>query len=312
MTPTVLVTGAGGPAGVAVIRQLRSVGHTVVGVDADPWAVGARLADVGDVVPRADADGYIEALVDVAKRTGAAVLISTVAEEMAALSAGASTLAAAGLDMWLPDAAAVRRCIDKWEFAQVVTAAGLPTPMTSVDGGLDVEGPWVVKPRFGRGSRNVFLLDRRADVEWACRHVDDALVQTRIGGREFTVDALVDRDGVLAGAVPRWRLETKAGISTKGETFRDDDLVALVGRVLDAVGMRGPANVQGFRTDADELWIIEVNPRFSGGLPLSQAAGADLVGEYVRAIQGHAVRRERLEFEAGVRMMRHFDEVYER
>jgi len=37
--PAVLVTGAGGPAGVAVVRRLVALGHRVVAVDADPAAV---------------------------------------------------------------------------------------------------------------------------------------------------------------------------------------------------------------------------------------------------------------------------------
>jgi len=57
--------------------------------------------------------------------------------------------------------------------------------------------------------------------------------------------------------------------------------------------------------------IIEVNPRFSGGLPLSLHAGADFVGEYLRLIMGRAPRPERLVARPGVTMLRHFDEIYE-
>ena len=46
--------------------------------------------------------------------------------------------------------------------------------------------------------------------------------------------------------MPRWRLETKAGISTKGETFDDPEVVNVCHLVLKAVGLVGPANVQGF------------------------------------------------------------------
>src|SRR5206468_3351565 len=137
------------------------------------------------------------------------------------------------------------------------------------------------------------------------------VVQTLLEGREFTADALVDRDGSLAGAVPRWRDETKAGISTKGRTFRDDGLVRDIGVVLGAVGLTGPANVQGFVAEDGSHAFTEVNPRFSGGLPLSLAAGADLVGEYLRGILGQPVRRERLAFRPGVTMLRHFEEVFE-
>jgi carbamoyl-phosphate synthase large subunit len=54
-----------------------------------------------------------------------------------------------------------------------------------------------------------------------------------------------------------------------------------------------------------------VNPRFSGGLPLSLAAGADLVGEFVRAARGLPVRPERCSFRPGVVMLRYFEDVFE-
>jgi carbamoyl-phosphate synthase large subunit len=136
-------------------------------------------------------------------------------------------------------------------------------------------------------------------------------VQTQIKGREFTCDVLMDPSGGMAGGVARWRLETKAGISTKGETFDNPEVLHLSGQVLKAVGLIGPANVQGFVTDEGCVVIHEVNPRFSGGLPLSLAAGADLVEEYLRAIMGSAIRPERLVGRPGVLMLRHFCEVFE-
>ena len=69
--------------------------------------------------------------------------------------------------------------------------------------------------------------------------------------------------------------------------------------------------MQGFRTDAGQLVFIEVNPRFSGGLPLSLAAGADLVGQYLNRILGGAVSADQLCFRSGVTMLRYFDEVFE-
>ena len=46
---------------------------------------------------------------------------------------------------------------------------------------------------------------------------------------------------------------------------------------LAAVGLTGPANVQGFVADDGAATVVEINPRFSGGLPLTLAAGADVV-----------------------------------
>jgi carbamoyl-phosphate synthase large subunit len=56
--------------------------------------------------------------------------------------------------------------------------------------------------------------------------------------------------------------------------------------------------------------VVEVNPRFSGGLPLTLAAGADVVGTYLAGILDPAAELPRLTYRPGVRMARHFAEVY--
>jgi carbamoyl-phosphate synthase large subunit len=307
----VLVTGAGGPAGVSVIRALRRAGHRVVACDADRHAVGFRLADEFAPLPRADDPAFAESLVKAVARSGAVALISTVAEELVPLHAAAAALAEAGAATWLPGPWSVEHCVDKWLFHQLMTEHGVPVPATAQGSGYGVPGPLIVKPRFGRGSRDIYHADNAADLSYALGRVPEPLVQTRLTGREFTVDTLSGKDGRLYGAVPRWRLETKAGISTKGVTFRHLELVGKVAGVLGALRLEGPACVQGFRTDEGQLVFTEVNPRFSGGLPLSLAAGADLVGQYLNRILGGVVQPERLGFRSGVTMLRYFDEVFE-
>ena len=308
--PTVLVTGAGGPAGVAVIRALRQEGVHVLAAGADELAVGLQLADDVGVLPPAYEPTFVDRLCSLAQERGATAVISTVAEEMLALAAAEEELAAAGLATWLPDRRALELCVDKWLFACALREASLPTPPTALATADGIPGPWIVKPRFGRGSRDVYGVDGPDDLSFALARVPEPIVQTRVSGLEFTVDALVDRHGVLAGAVPRWRLETKAGISTKGRTFEDEALRRAVAALLAAVGLRGPANVQGFLQEDGSLVFIEANPRFSGGLPLSLAAGADLVGQYLRGVVDLPILPQRLAYRPGVTMTRHHEDVF--
>lgn len=315
---TVLVTGVGGAAGLSVLKALHTAGVRSVAADCDPRAAALDMGDVSGVLPRADDPAFATGVAKLGAEHGADVVICTVAEEMPALHAAADELGNAGLTVWLPSPEAVTDCIDKERFAERLTAAGVPTPATlhvtdHADGfavAAVVPGPWIAKPRFGRGSRDVYACDDPEELGWALRRVPDPLVQTRLTGREFTVDALVDRDGGFAGGVPRWRVEVKAGISTKGETFVDDRVLDGTAAVLAAVGLRGVACVQGFVTDDDEVVFVEANPRFSGGLSLSLAAGADLVGQYLRAAVGLPVSTHALEYRPGVRMSRYFSEVF--
>ena len=310
--PAVVVTGAGGPAGIAVLRRLVALGHRVVAVDADPTATGAALASASVTVPRADHPHFVDALIAVATAHGADALVPTVAEELPALTAGADRLAAAGVATWLSDPAGVAICCDKAAFARAMRAAGVPHPATTdTAAGLgEVPGPWVVKPRAGRGSRGLQLLDRRSAVVEALRTDGSLIAQSRLGGREFTADALVARTGELLTVVPRWREETKAGISVKGTTFDSVAVTDVVAGALEAVGLTGPANVQGFVGADGSATVVEINPRFSGGLPLTLAAGADVVGAYLAGVREPERRLEQLWFTPGVSMRRYFAEVF--
>lgn len=308
----ILVTGAGGPAGIAVIEELARTGIETVGCDIDPYAAGLRLANACALLPPFDSPDYLAALLTVAGEQRANGLLVTMTEELAELTAHTETLTEHGLAHWFPPKPCVDICLDKVRFAAVTQAARQPVPATAtgdVEAALtQVPGPWIVKPRFGRGSRQIFSADDAQQVRdaWPC--VDEPILQTRLSGREFTMDVLVDRDGTLAGAVPRYRLKTESGISTAGRTFLAPGLPELAAELLACVGHRGPANVQGFIADDGGCAFSEINPRFSGGLPLSLRAGADLIGEYVRGMYGLPVRRERLEYRPGTLMIRHWAE----
>jgi biotin carboxylase len=313
VTPAaVLVTGSGGPAGIAVVRRLRALGVPVVAADADPRSAGAALADTAVVVPHARHPHFVDALVDACTAAGADALISTVAEELVTLAAAAPRLAAAGIGTWLPEPDAVRLCCDKAAFARRMHDVAVPHPATAALP-ADVAGvpcPWVVKPRAGRGSRGVHLLDDRSAVARALAEDPALIAQTRLTGAEFTADALVDRAGEVLTVVPRWREDTRGGISVRGSTFASAAVTTVVADTLAAVGLTGPANVQGFVADDGSVTVVEVNPRFSGGLPLTLAAGADLVGTYLTGVRRPSARLPLLWYRPGVRMNRYFAETY--
>ena len=307
-----LVTGAGGPAGVAVIRRLVALGHRVVGADSEWAAAGGALAHVGVTVPRADHPRFLDALLGIAAAHRVDALISTVAEELPALAAGVGRLSDAGVRTWLPTVESVDLCCDKAAFAARLTDAGVAHPPTTNDVARvgSVPGPWIVKPRWGRGSRGVRAVEDAGQVVEALEADTDMIVQTRLAGREFTADALVSRDGQLLTVVPRWREETKAGISVKGTTFDSEQVTTLVADALEAVRLTGPANVQGFVAEDGVVTVVEINPRFSGGLPLTLAAGADVVAAYLAGIREPDEEPPMLWFTPGVRMSRYFAETY--
>ncbi|MBW4079046.1 MAG: ATP-grasp domain-containing protein [Acidobacteria bacterium] len=305
------VTGAGGPAGISVVRALVEAGHQVLAIDSDPHAGGFKVPGVSwAVVPRFDDPTYSQAMIDQASSHSLRALVCTVAEEYRSLAAVAPQLDQLGCKTWLPDLDAVDRCIDKARFARVMESHDIAHPPTSerLRGLRRIPGPWIVKPRRGRGSRGVVASNNLREVRSLMRSTPDLIVQSRLDGDEFTADVLIDRDGQMMTCVPRWRLATRGGISVHGLTFDSPEVTKTCAQVIAALGITGAANIQGMIDEEGEVSIIEVNARFSGGLPLTLAAGADVVGAYLQAILEPERRIAPLYFSPGVRMTRVFNE----
>ena len=130
--------------------------------------------------------------------------------------------------------------------------------------------PLVVKPRFGSAGIGVAIVHDELELAWR-RGGGEVVVQTVAAGVEHTIDALVDRAGRCVCAVPRRRIEVRAGEVSKA---RDRALAGARARPRPTCaqplpGAYGAITIQAFLDEtADELAVIELNARFGGGYPL--------------------------------------------
>ena len=101
--------------------------------------------------------------------------------------------------------------------------------------------------------------------------------------------------------MPRERVVIRAGVSDRGRTVRDEKLIDLAlacARVFEFVGA---TNIQCRVVDGHPV-IFEINPRFSGGIPLTIAAGADFPRMLVLLALGRPVKPAIGEFRADLWM----------
>ena len=306
----VLVTGVGGAPGLDLARALVRRGLSVIAVDADPMAPGLHLAGtVPRTVPLACHPGFASALLTVCAQERPGFLVSTVEAELGPLLD--ADLAGVGVRTWLPSRATVHACGDKAAFHHVLTVAGVPTPRTWVPEDIDhvPDGvSLVVKPRHGQGARHVAYCHTRRQARVLCELVPAPIVQERLDGQEFTADCLVDHRGT-ASVILRRRLLVRNGLAMVAETFHDARVEDAVRATLAAVGAEGLGCVQGFLTGTGPhpVMVTEMNARIAGAFPVSEAAGADLVGQFLAALTGADVDHNRLTYRDGVRLTKYVE-----
>lgn len=278
----VLVTGGGGPAGVAVIRSLlKRVDVEVFAADMDGWASGLYLVEPDRrriIAPGAD-PAFVDGLIALCRQDHISVLISTVDVELPPLALRrGELLEVAGTTLAAPPTGTLDVALDKYALARRCRTR-TRVPETAL---LDAEGsarPWsfpvIVKPRRGAGSRGVQLVPGRREL--AALGFDTALIiQEFMPGEEYSVDVIADSFGHVVAAVPRTRTRVDSGVSIAGRTVHDRELEAVATEVAVAIRLVGVANVQLRRDMRGQPALLEVNPRFGGAMPLTIAAGVDL------------------------------------
>lgn len=299
----ILVTGVGANPGFGLTRSLIRLGHTVIAADANRLAPGFLLPSVvPQVIPLASDPDYPSTVSRLCRDLEVEAVVVGIEPDLAPLTQMVPQLEADGVRLWLPDTWSVRACTDKALFHEVLTEHGIATPRTWQPQDLDQVpdgAELVVKPRHGHGAQNVHFVRRREHARVLCEIVPEPIVQERIYGSEFTADCLVDRTG-RASVILRRRDLVKAGLAAVSTTFDDPNVRDLVEQTLGAVGARGLCCVQGFVSADGTITITELNLRIAGGFPLTEAAGADLVGQMVNGLFGLPVDHHRLTYRTGV------------
>jgi carbamoyl-phosphate synthase large subunit len=148
--------------------------------------------------------------------------------------------------------------------------------------------PLFIKPRVGRGAVGAFPVQTQRELSFFLDYVQDPVVQEYLSGPEYTIDVLCTALGQPLSIVPRERAVIRAGVIDRGRTVNLPSLIRLAQQVCAVLPFAGPINIQ-CRMRGETPVVFEINPRFSGGIPLTIAAGADFPAMLVRMAAGRAV-----------------------
>lgn len=274
---------------VALLRIFRAaldelgLDGAVVAVDRTSLSPAFHVADHSCLVPDPYDRAFVPTVLDVCRETGVRLVVPTHDRELPVYAAAAPRFADEGVNVAIPSVEAVSIGQDKSRTHAWLVANGFPTVrQASLEDAL-ADPVWplpcIAKPRVGSASIGVQMVRSRADLE----RLDSAsgvIVQTLATGLEYTVDVLVDRGRRAVCAVPRRRIEVRAGEVSKGVTVRSERVASLARQVCERLpGAYGAITIQIFHDEAtDRADVIEINPRFGGGFPLTWQAG----GRYPR------------------------------
>jgi len=304
----VLVTGAGGPAGVCVIKALKDV-YDVVGVDMDNFASGLYLVDRAYVVPPANNETFISKILEVCCREKVSFIIPTVSEELMVFSENLALFEKKNIHIAVSGKASLEIANNKLNTYQFFSGMSYCPAIYSV---LDCKFPCVVKPVNSRGARGFFVCDDRDSLLVALKKNTlagyESVIMEYLTGPEYSVYGLSDLNGCPLVCVVNLRI--RAGGESKVAKIVDNPGVAgLACEIAQKLNLVGPWNVQLMGSEGN-FKLVEVNPRVAGSLSLVVAAGLKYAELIVKIFTGQPISSDELKYDFGLFMTRYNEEIF--
>ena len=310
----VLITSVGGLVSPGIIENLRSLPEVsqIIGVDASGETIGSYMVDKYYNVPMGDDPEYVKVISDIASRENVNVMIPASDEEVFALSFHKKSFEKKGIAILCPKYEIVATVIDKGSMLSFLKQHNFPVPNfflpTSIEEVIQAaerlgypSKPVVVKPRRGRGGRGFRILRENINglntrysnemrLHWFIEAVKqqeplEIVMEEYLTGEDYSVDVLAD-NGHLLFVVPRRRIRAILGPSQLGVVIWNQEIVDIVQSIVRIFGISFNVNIQLKYSNDHKPLVYEINPRISGTIVASAAAGVDLLREGIRYALG--------------------------
>ncbi|MGE3858858.1 MAG: ATP-grasp domain-containing protein [Nitrososphaeraceae archaeon] len=303
----VLVPGAGGPAGINTIKSLRITPFKgkIVATDSNNLSAGFFLSDLYYIMPRFDDALFIDNLLKIIKEQNIEVLMPSSGFDIYGYSDNYDLIKEHGAIPIVSKRKVLEICRDKllsYDFLSKKYPFAFTTQFPEK---IDTF-PIIAKPRFGKGSNNIILIENKLELDYVKNKFENMVFQEYLPGTEFTVDVLSDLNEKPIMAIPRIRIDTKAGISIKGKIVRNPVIENLCKNTVETLGIKGPSCIQLKESKNGELKIIEINPRFGGGTIFTTLAGANFPAMLLELLSSNSLIVPEV---SEITVLRYFEEI---
>lgn len=263
----------------AFVNALARLGlqGSVITTDMNRYSPGLYFGTRHYMVPLTTDGQYIPIIKSICFKERIQLLIPTIDDELPLFGRYRNDFNIMGIRVAVSAESTGLVCNDKYASACLLRGKGIPFAESWLPEDLDfsrLRYPLFIKPRQGRGSVGAYAIRDENELKFFLSYIENPVVQEYLQGREYTIDLLADFDGRIISVVPRERMVVRSGVTDRGRTLFHQGMIDVALRTAEALDIRGPANIQVKMKD-DRVTVFEVNPRFSGGIPLTIASGAD-------------------------------------
>lgn len=292
--------------GIPVIRALRDSNEfdvRIIGFAYENLEPGIYMHDMVDKTyripyPSEGSDILVKRVLDINKKDKIDILIPNFDAELMAFMKSRDILSEAGIHTFLPDLKQFEER-HKSNLPEFGRKYGVKVPEGNPVGTLTelkelvekFDYPLVIKGKFydayiANNFDQAELYFNKVSAKWGL----PVVIQEYIRGTEVNVVALGDGNGNTIGAVPMRKLYiTDKGKAWSGITLDDSKMIDLTNHIISSTKWRGGMELELIKTDDQQFYLIEINPRIPAWVYLAVGAGQNIPEALVKLALGMKV-----------------------
>jgi len=282
-------------------------------------------ADVAITVPNIYDENYISTIKKIILKHKINAVIPLNDFELPILSKHKTELEKTGVKVIISNKDVINIAFDKMETSNFIEQIGLKTPKTftnfkaakSAINNDTLKFPLVVKRRWGSASVGIDFPETMEELDLAFtlqqlklkktnldivfqNEFDNAiLIQEKLDGKEYGLDILNDFEGNYLGTFVREKLSMRSGETDKAISVIDPKFETLGKTIATHLKHIGNLDCDVFYVN-NELYVLELNPRFGGGYPFSHEAGINIAAIYIDWLNSSIDISKHNQYKAGI------------
>ncbi len=266
-----------------------NINSKIIGVDITELAPALYFCDEKEIIPKISDDNYIDSLIMICKKYDIKLIVPTIDTELLKISENVGKFNEIGVKVNISSVDVIKICRNKKNTSKWLEKNGISAPkmITATDlKNKNYSFPLFIKPLDGSSSINAFRINNKKELNFFKEYVPNPIIQEMVFGSEYTVDVFCDFDSKPITIVPRKRLAIRSGEILKGIIDKDRTIINAIKNLVLKLKPFGHITVQCIKNDDGIVNILEINPRFGGGAPMSIDAGADSPKNLYRILMG--------------------------
>ncbi len=285
----------------------------VIAADCSELAPALYDADKHYIVPRIDAEEYLDVVLSICKENNIKAVLSLIDPELSLLAKYKQQFLNIGTTPIISDYEVVEMCFNKYAMYQFLIQHGFKAVRSYVDKEVfykDVEAgvinyPVIVKPVKGSASININKALSQEEIELLFSRFDNLMIQELMDGVEYGADVYVDMVSNKPVAIfTKVKIKMRAGETDKSVSIKDEKLFSLIKSFVVKAGLKGIIDIDLFKVNGD-YYISEVNPRFGGGYPHAYECGVNVPKMIINNLRGKVNDKVIGQYEENVYMMKY-------